>query len=440
MTHYRLQNISNPFDPRAMIRAPFVHDGYQYATNGFYAIRQSHPSPDHDDIDINENTAARLLAAFTKPEPGNAATTLTINQLRRPKRRDQSESCPTCDDTNQVAEYNGAYIASNHFLWSVETEIDGETYASLDIGNPADSHAVISKTQFDALEFHQCPHCTGAQPYVSHSDVIDGPACMRITGPEEVGYYINPALLDNILEASIPDYHPCDIWTQEYPPLPAGYTVVLDQANDLQKPLIVTIRKDGALTHEGSIQHLQTDDEDIARKDRIRRSRVYLLDTETTGLGDDDEVLEIAIINAKGEPILNTLVKPEHKTEWKEAQAIHGITPTMVADAPTLQQLKPLLQAILHNNDRALMIYNADYDLRMLRHAINQSRPATCIMETYADYRGIHGKHAGGSKWHKLTEAAAFVGHEWQGNAHRALADCHATLSVYNHLLAHNII
>lgn len=440
MTTYGIQNISNPIDTRSITRAPFVFDGYQYATNGFYAIRKPHPSPDHDDFDIAESTGVRLLAAFAKPEPGKAATTLTLTQLRRPKRRDQSESCPTCNDTNQVAEYNGAYIASNHFIWSVETEIDGETYASLDIGNPAGSHAVISKTQFDALEFHQCPHCTGAQPYVSHSDIIDCPACMRITVPEEVGYYISPALLDNILEAAIPDYHPRTIWTKEYPSLPAGYTVELDQANDLQKPLIVTIRKDGVITHEGSIQHRHTDDEDIARKDRIRRNRVYLLDTETTGLSDDDEVLEIAIINANGETILNTLVKPEHKTEWAEAQVIHGITPEMVADAPTLQQLKPLLQAILHNNDRALMIYNSDYDLRMLRQAINQSRPATCIMKTYADYRGIPGKHAGGSKWHKLTEAAAFVGHQWQGNAHRALADCHATLSVYNHLLENNAI
>ncbi|PQQ37227.1 hypothetical protein C6H68_14210 [Photorhabdus luminescens] len=59
---------------------------------------------------------------------------------------------------------------------------------------------------------------------------------------------------------------------------------------------------------------------------------VYL-DTETTGFEPSyDELLEIAIVDDQGVTLLNTLLKPLVLTEWQEAQYIHGITPTMVAN------------------------------------------------------------------------------------------------------------
>ena len=41
---------------------------------------------------------------------------------------------------------------------------------------------------------------------------------------------------------------------------------------------------------------------------------VYL-DTETTGVADDDEMVELTIIDDDGEPLINTLIKPKfHRT------------------------------------------------------------------------------------------------------------------------------
>ncbi len=63
--------------------------------------------------------------------------------------------------------------------------------------------------------------------------------------------------------------------------------------------------------------------------------QALFLDTETTGLDDQAEIVEIAIADHTGQPVFESLVKPvvpitPHLT------AIHGIDNDMVADAPTL--------------------------------------------------------------------------------------------------------
>ena len=41
----------------------------------------------------------------------------------------------------------------------------------------------------------------------------------------------------------------------------------------------------------------------------------FILDTETTGLGDDAEIIEIAIVRMNGSVVMNTFVKPRRLTE-----------------------------------------------------------------------------------------------------------------------------
>jgi DNA polymerase-3 subunit epsilon len=64
----------------------------------------------------------------------------------------------------------------------------------------------------------------------------------------------------------------------------------------------------------------------------ISQNPVYL-DTETTGLEKSDEIIEISIIDAAGQVLLNSLVRPS-KPIPMNATAIHGISNDQVQKAP----------------------------------------------------------------------------------------------------------
>ncbi|QZA80270.1 3'-5' exonuclease [Deefgea piscis] len=165
--------------------------------------------------------------------------------------------------------------------------------------------------------------------------------------------------------------------------------------------------------------------------------KTFYLDTETTGLNrnGEDEILEIGIIDQDGEIILHSLLRPTAHTVWPEAEAIHGITPVMVATAPTLKQITPRLIAALIECDE-LVIYNIEYDLTFLpsvvRHMlIDRCILLNCAMQHFAHFNGVWDAKRGNYKWQKLTVAAERFGHIWESQAHRALADCYATKTVW---------
>ena len=160
-------------------------------------------------------------------------------------------------------------------------------------------------------------------------------------------------------------------------------------------------------------------------------SRWLYLDTETTGLDHTwDEIVEIAIASPYGEPLLNTLVRPVRNRRWADAQAIHGISPEMVEDAPTLDELMPEIRRLVA--DRPVVIYNAGYDTAMLgSYALETAASIECCMLAWAAHAKVYNPRYRSWKWHRLSEAAAAVGHVWSGEAHRALADCLACRSVW---------
>lgn len=68
----------------------------------------------------------------------------------------------------------------------------------------------------------------------------------------------------------------------------------------------------------------------------------------TTGTRwDEDEIVEVALLAEDGAPLLDTLVRPRHHTEWPDATRINGITPEMVSDAPHFSDvLIPFIRGI----------------------------------------------------------------------------------------------
>ena len=165
-----------------------------------------------------------------------------------------------------------------------------------------------------------------------------------------------------------------------------------------------------------------------------------VLDTETTGLGDDAEVVELAVIDCTGAVLLDTLVRPSGPVP-AEAAAIHGITDAMLADAPTWSEIHDRFCDLVEG--RQVVIYSREFDVRVINQTARRyglqapqgfdlaldGSAVHCAMQAYAEFRGEWSAEKGRYRWQKLSAAA-----EQQGvtvtNAHRALGDCLMTLGV----------
>ncbi|WP_281648528.1 3'-5' exonuclease [Parendozoicomonas sp. Alg238-R29] len=150
-------------------------------------------------------------------------------------------------------------------------------------------------------------------------------------------------------------------------------------------------------------------------------SETIYVDTETTGLMSSDEIVEIAVVGRGGEVLLNTLVKPKRHKRWPDAQDIHGITPPMVKDAPSYDDLRPQLLDIFRG--KKVVIYNKTYDSQYIGAELSVAKKVVCAMRLFA-------KHTNAGWW-KLGDAAHEIGYQWTGDAHRALADTLACRAVW---------
>lgn len=170
-----------------------------------------------------------------------------------------------------------------------------------------------------------------------------------------------------------------------------------------------------------------------------------ILDTETTGLGEDAEIVEISLINSSGATLLSTLVKPL-KPIPAEATAIHGITNAMVENAPSWPGVLARLCELI--SGQTVVIYNRDYDTRLIDQTnaawgaaipLDIERPEfACAMLTYAEFYGQTDSKRGGYKWQKLTEAVKQQGVDNQAGAHRAIFDCLSTLRLIKAMATDN--
>jgi DNA polymerase III subunit epsilon len=159
--------------------------------------------------------------------------------------------------------------------------------------------------------------------------------------------------------------------------------------------------------------------------------RVIYLDTETTGFGPRAEIVDIAVVSAAGEVVLESLVQPTRRIP-ADATAIHGITNADVKDAPGWCDLyKDLLQVLA---GRRVIVYNVIFDRQMVNQACERydlAAPAAdweCAMRKYA---GFYGDWDPRKRWHrfqKLERAVLAFGAEPGG--HRAAADAIACRAV----------
>lgn len=192
----------------------------------------------------------------------------------------------------------------------------------------------------------------------------------------------------------------------------------------------------------------EDDDEAEAQQtleERVRQEALALLaqrpvflDTETTGLLDVDEVVEVAVLDTDGTVLLHTLVKPT-RAIGEGSRQVHGISDEDVAEAPTFAEIWPQLVEALQ--DRQIVIYNSGFDMQKLRQSArangfgigDQISPQNvhCAMEMYAHFWGDWDSYHESYRWQSLGNAAAQQGVKIPHDLHRARGDAELTRQVF---------
>lgn len=174
------------------------------------------------------------------------------------------------------------------------------------------------------------------------------------------------------------------------------------------------------LMEQRELEVVEQQKEVAAAFEEYLHAGAVILDTETTGLSSNDEVIEIAIIDANEAVLFHGLYKPTVAVS-AGALAVHGYTDEFLADKPSISTDYDRLKALL--TGRTVLIYNASFDDELLHHTLLKHGLAPieynsiCVMHMMMEYYD--------SK--RFISLANTSGYE---TSHDALGDCYQVLAM----------
>ena len=156
-----------------------------------------------------------------------------------------------------------------------------------------------------------------------------------------------------------------------------------------------------------------------------------ILDTETTGLDENAEVIQIGVTDGAGNILMDNIACKPLRPIPLEATAIHHITNEMMENAAPFQSAWDTLTRIA--DGKIAVVYNAAYDRRLLIQSASRlpmPEPLLpvrweCAMLKHAEWVGEWNDYYGSFRWQKL-----------RGGDHSALGDCIATLETIKKMAA----
>ncbi|MEG1993587.1 MAG: 3'-5' exonuclease, partial [Oscillospiraceae bacterium] len=155
-----------------------------------------------------------------------------------------------------------------------------------------------------------------------------------------------------------------------------------------------------------------------------------IIDTESTGYSNDDEIVELGVIDKNSNILFEGMFKPQ-KEITQEAFMVNGIHNSELDNKPTFsEQWKNIKQAL---EGKIIVTYNRDFDKRIMLQTCQKQGIDTkeidklfensiCAMQSYTEYKGHY-------KATKLNQALTDVGIT-KVQSHRAVDDCFDTLNI----------
>ncbi|XXM90202.1 exonuclease domain-containing protein [Candidatus Hodgkinia cicadicola] len=163
--------------------------------------------------------------------------------------------------------------------------------------------------------------------------------------------------------------------------------------------------------------------------------RELILDTETTGLTENDRIIELAVmefkLNKPAKKLYHSYFKPGSTRVSKEAFKIHGVSDEFLKTQPEFKtEANKILKTI---NCNKLIAHNAEFDKRMLMREFalaNVHMQDVCWLDTLELARTLYPRSPISlrtlCKRYKIKVAAT---------KHDALFDCKLLSLVYSALL-----
>jgi DNA polymerase-3 subunit epsilon len=147
--------------------------------------------------------------------------------------------------------------------------------------------------------------------------------------------------------------------------------------------------------------------------------RFAVIDTETTGFGKKDRVVEIAVVLVEGSEIVQeweTLINPERDIANSN---IHGITPELVSLAPTFEEISSELSRLI--NGTFIVAHNLSFDQRMLEQEFSRIKKEIDLGSGFCTLQATKLKLEMACQEYGITNVSA----------HRALTDARATALIF---------
>ncbi len=172
----------------------------------------------------------------------------------------------------------------------------------------------------------------------------------------------------------------------------------------------------------------------------VPKDKILCFDVETTGLSrEEDEILQLSIVDGTGKTVFNEYIKPTRHESWDGAEAIHGISPSDVADKPTIEEYRDTLNDIFKDVQLLVGYNNIHFDNAFLKEAgiqIPEDAKMYDVMLKFAPIYGEWNEMRQDYKWQKLAKCAEYYGFHGDGQFHDSLEDVRATLYCFNSMIS----